>query len=183
MNLLDVQWPTEPDWHLGVTGSRKRYDENDRRWYPTASSVTALRYFLEAAVDHGAKYLHHGCCTGWDECAVHIVGRRNLDFLVYAHPPTNLTHFSQSAHAGSHVVYKPKIYRERDFDIAEQSAVLVAGPAWPEFDERSKRSGTWMTVRFGRRLSDLLYAIDMQGDLTDVTRDVVAGTDSTEVIE
>lgn len=43
-------------------------------------------------------------------------------------------------------------YRERNTRIVQQCSVLWAFPAYPEDDPRSKRSGTWMTVRIARKL-------------------------------
>jgi len=43
-------------------------------------------------------------------------------------------------------------YRERNTRLVEQCSVLYAFPAFPEDDPRSKRSGTWMTVRIARKL-------------------------------
>ena len=42
-------------------------------------------------------------------------------------------------------------YRERNTRIVDQCSTLYAFPAYPEDDPRSKRSGTWMTVRIARQ--------------------------------
>lgn len=166
--MTKIAWPREPDWHLGVTGTRKRFSE--MTWYPTDAALNELRVLLIRAEMNGAKYLHHGCCTGWDEAAVKLVNNLPLDLLVYAHPPVDGAHLSQRARAGSHVVYRPKSYRDRNMDIAEQSEILLVGAAWPELDPRSLRSGSWQTARLARRWpSHRLYAVDQQGDLSDVT--------------
>jgi hypothetical protein len=178
MEPMDITWPTEPDWHAGVTGTRKRFE--DTVTYPTVASVAMLRQLLETAVAHGAKYLHHGACTGWDEAAVNIVALTGLDYLVYAHPPINNAHLSHYALDHSHVVYRPKPYADRNIDIATASRVLLVGGMYPEFHPLARRSGTWMCARYGRRFGDALYSVNMQGELSDVTRQVVAGTDSTE---
>lgn len=176
-----IRWPEEPDWHLGVTGSRRRLavpGQGQGFEFPTADQIIGLGQFLDEAMDHGLKYVHHGCCTGWDEHTVRICRGANLDVLIYAHPPEDESFLSRYAMDASDVVAKPKGYHERDFDIAKQSSILLAGPAYPEFDPRSRRSGTWLTMRFGRRLRKHLYAIDQQGNVSDVTSEVVAGTDA-----
>lgn len=43
-------------------------------------------------------------------------------------------------------------YRERNTRIVEQCEVLYAFAAYLEADARSRRSGTWMTVRIARKL-------------------------------
>ena len=42
-------------------------------------------------------------------------------------------------------------YKDRNLRIVEHSDVLVAFPAHPEDDPRSRRSGTWQTVRMARQ--------------------------------
>src|SRR5213595_1189623 len=41
-------------------------------------------------------------------------------------------------------------YRERNLEIVRRSQHLVAFPEYPELDSRSRRSGTWQTVRLAR---------------------------------
>lgn len=178
MRPVDIEWPSEPDWHLGVTGTRKRVQDG-LVIFPTVDSLVSLRRLLEEAVAHGAKHLHHGVCTGWDEAAVEIVTLGGLDYLIYAHPPFDDRHLSWIARSKSHVIYKPKTYHDRNYDIAEASQVLLVGAAWSEDDDRSKHSGTWQTARMGRRLSRTLYSVDQQGDVSDVTR-YEPGTDTRE---
>lgn len=51
-------------------------------------------------------------------------------------------------------------YADRNQRIVQHSDVLVAFPAHPETDPRSKRSGTWQTVRMARRAGlDVLVAV------------------------
>lgn len=178
MELADIVWPTEPDWHLGVTGTRLR--DEDGVIYPTLASVSKLSLLLAEAVTHGAKYLHHGACTGWDEKAVMIASDFGMDYLIYAHPPIKDAHLSRYALDYSHVVYHPKEYADRNLDIAEASSVLLVGGRYSEFHPLARRSGTWMCARYGRRFGDALYSVNMQGELSDVTRPVAAGTDPTE---
>jgi hypothetical protein len=41
-------------------------------------------------------------------------------------------------------------YAERNLKIVETSRVLGSFPEYPEHDERSRRSGTWQTIRLAR---------------------------------
>jgi len=51
-------------------------------------------------------------------------------------------------------------YADRNQRIVQHSDVLVAFPAYPETDPRSKRSGTWQTVRMARRAGlDVLVTV------------------------
>lgn len=51
------------------------------------------------------------------------------------------------------VVYMPPgtSYRDRNQELVDRATMLVAYPAFPEVDLRSRRSGTWQTVRMARR--------------------------------
>lgn len=42
-------------------------------------------------------------------------------------------------------------YAERNQSIVDVSNILCGLPAYPEFDGRSRRSGTWQTIRMARR--------------------------------
>lgn len=42
-------------------------------------------------------------------------------------------------------------YADRNARLVAEGQAVFAFPAYPENDPRSKRSGTWMTVRMGRR--------------------------------
>jgi hypothetical protein len=43
-------------------------------------------------------------------------------------------------------------YADRNFQIVAASSQLVAFPGFAEDDERSRRSGTWQTIRMARRI-------------------------------
>ena len=174
MNIGDIAWPIQPNWHLGVTGTR--YREEDDAVYPAQVSVDLLALLIGDAAKHGASVLHHGACTGWDEAAVRAALEVAPGIVINAHPPAKDTHLSRFALEHSHVQHQPKSYWERNIDIAAWSDVMAVGAQFPEFDERSLRSGSWMAARLGRRLGATLYRISMQGELSDVTRAVVAGT-------
>lgn len=178
MKIAEIPWPVQPGWHLGVTGTR--YREDGDITYPTPVSVDLLALFIGAAKAHGATCLHHGACTGWDEAAVRAALEAAPGLTINAHPPTNDAHLSRFALDHSHVQHHPKSYRERNIDIASWADVMAVGAQFDEFDERSLRSGSWMAARFGRRLGATLYRISMHGELSDVTRVVVAGTHSVE---
>jgi len=45
----------------------------------------------------------------------------------------------------------PYEYRERNERIVDQCSVLYAFPAFPEDHPRSRRSGTWLTIRMARK--------------------------------
>lgn len=46
-------------------------------------------------------------------------------------------------------------YADRNARIVEESTVIFGLPAYPEDDPRSRRSGTWQTIRMARRAGKL----------------------------
>lgn len=179
MNRSDIAWPIQPGWHLGVTGSRYRQTP-DGMTYPTAAQVSELGVLLRLAVYHGAAVLHHGACTGWDEAAVRICDQNHPSLILEAHPPIKEDYLSSYTLTRSHIQHVPHEYRIRDEALAVVSDLIIAGPAWPEDHEKARRSGTWLTIRIGRRLGSALYSVDMYGELSDATRPIAAGANSTE---
>jgi len=57
-------------------------------------------------------------------------------------------------------------YADRNRRIVEHSDVLVAFPAHPEDDPRSRRSGTWQTIRMARQAA-LEVRVTVLGDEAD----------------
>jgi hypothetical protein len=77
---------------------------------------------------------------------------RALWFKVFVHPPDDDT---RRAYCGVHParLAAPKPYLMRNKDIVDQTSILVAAPKGPE----EKRSGTWATVRYARKLGRPIY--------------------------
>jgi hypothetical protein len=115
----------------------------------------------------GAVHLHQGCATGWDAASVPLAKKAGL--IVEAHPPIDTRYYSVEAFEQSDVLHPPKAFRARDDDIAYASAVILAGPQYPEDDSRSLRSGTWLTIRLARWYGDRVYSCNPDGSITDIT--------------
>lgn len=167
---IPVEWPTDmtPGWHLAVSGSRLRQDP-DLGTVPTHEAIEQLRTMVELAETLGATRMHHGACNGWDEEAVKCAMRTKL--VIIAHPPLDHRFLSQFSIDNSHLVLKERAFRDRNRDIAYEADILVGGPAFGENDPRSRRSGTWQTMRFGRAFGDRVYAVTMTGDSYDASED------------
>jgi hypothetical protein len=106
--------------------------------------------------------LHHGDCVGADDRMVTIARDLGVGH-VESHPPTDdrMRAFAPSDHIG-----QPLPYLKRNEAIVIASDVLIAAPDSPE----RKRSGTWATVRFARKLKRTIYIvmpcgrIEVEGD-------------------
>jgi predicted Rossmann-fold nucleotide-binding protein len=58
----------------------------------------------------------------------------------------------------------PDPYRARNARLIFLADRLIAFPAWPEGDGRSRRSGTWMTVRLAYRAQKPVELYVLNGD-------------------
>lgn len=124
---------------LGVTGTRQK---------PTTKQLHFLYDQMLLMNEQGCRTLHHGCCIGWDEAAHWLA--RSLGWKIVVHPPTNSLYLAQDPldDPGWDVeIRAEKPYRERNEDIVFESTHIIGGPQFPKDDERSKRSGSWMTLR------------------------------------
>lgn len=101
---------------------------------------------------------HHGCCIGADEEAHYIA--RELGYLIHHHPPTKRDKMARLDDLTKDVVYGAKDYMARNTDIAKMSRILIATPK--EYKEQ-QRSGTWATVRRGRRYSAVVVVVYPDG--------------------
>jgi hypothetical protein len=144
--------------HVGVSGSRHE---------PTREAWNALRFCLEQLQAMGARYLHQGCCTGWDELSVPLAHKSGM--YVVGHPPVKTDYLSETAVKESDEVWPAKSYHDRDEDIAWETAIMIIGPRYPEDHLASARSGTWLTTRLARSYGSRCYACTPYGEITDVT--------------
>lgn len=139
---------------VGVTGTRETLSNPQQH----AFFDTVLQFIRQ-----GATEVHHGACVGADAFIhFHFINQPNV--WVHVHPPTNTQYSAmlQLQRGVRRVDYEPKTYADRNGDIVEAGDVLVAAPRFPEKDERSKRSGTWMTVRKGKAAGKLVLIVDYE---------------------
>jgi len=83
---------------------------------------------------------HHGDCVGADKDFHKIMRRENIPIVI--HPPTNSSKraFCQG------VVKDPKPYLDRNQDIINESALLIAAPKDFTKPESLRGEGTWYTI-------------------------------------
>ena len=118
---------------VGFTGSRSE---------PTAQQLDWLR---ETLVRVRVTEFHHGDCIGADAAAHTVVRRLGPEIRVVIHPPTNPQY--RAFCFGDETLPEAE-YLERNRVIVRSCKLLLALPSGPEY----KRSGTWSTIRFARRL-------------------------------
>jgi hypothetical protein len=98
---------------------------------------------------------HHGGCIGSDAEADAIA--HSLGYEMHLHPPIKIDKIANlNRDLSKDTVYEAKDYLIRDTDIAKAAQVLIATPR-----ERHEvmRSGTWATIRRGRRYSTFVVII------------------------
>lgn len=116
----------------------------------TQSGMTRAQQVLvhDVLVKRVATEFHHGDCVGADAEAHGMAVRLGIPVII--HPPLNPVKraFCKGA---THVVkeLEPKEYLERNHDIVDATDMLVAVPR--DGTER-RRSGTWATIRYARKL-------------------------------
>jgi hypothetical protein len=111
----------------------------------TAGQKEELQHVLMDGVEIGFTHFHHGDCVGADEQAHDCA--KALGYLIVIHPPLNP---SKRAYCVGYETREPKDYLDRNHDIVEETAVLIAAPK-QRFEVQ--RSGTWATVRYAWQAS------------------------------
>lgn len=134
--------------HTGFTGTRDGM---------TPLQSCALRTIIAQLVG----WWHHGDCIGSDAQSHDLASE--LGLMTEIHPPLNS---DLRAWCVGHIIRKPKRYIERNHDIVDATAAMIAAPSGMR---EELRSGTWATVRYARwkaRPITVIYpdgSIEMQG--------------------
>lgn len=121
--------------HAAFTGTK--------RGCTLPQAKTLERVLLELRND-GFLWLHDGDCVGADLEAASLW--KKLKGRVQLHPPTSNKYRAFFPQADIECERRP--YLDRDKDMVECSELLVATPQ--TYDEQ-RRSGTWATIRYGRK--------------------------------
>lgn len=123
---------------VGFTGTRRGMTERQR-----------VQVAAWLALAHRA---HHGDCTGADEEFHELC--RQAGVAVVLHPPLDarLRAFCK----GAEETRLTRPYLERDHDIVDECAWLIAAP-FESYEPRPARGqGTWSTVRYARQRRRLI---------------------------
>jgi hypothetical protein len=114
-----------------------------------------VRVFRSILSGHKGAALHHGDCVGADAQAHEVACSLGRDVTI--HPPVI---GAQRAWKTSPDIRAPRPYLSRSKDIVRETDMLIAAPA--EAKEQ-RRSGTWSTVRFARKLGKPVFVISPDG--------------------
>lgn len=116
--------------NYGFTGPREGMTDNQQ---------LALAYLLRSG-----DTLRHGRCIGADAQADATGRACGCHTIAHPGPVPSLTAPTRSTE-----VRAPKPFHERNRDIVDESACLIAAPQ--TLQEEMQGSGTWQTIRYARK--------------------------------
>jgi len=142
--------PNFGEYHLGGTGTRKVHDD--------------LRNATKMWIKERMEFIHPtgvvtGGCTGFDALMGEYCALRWEDLVHVVVVPADQKAVDPwwtkptLSHVDITVVQMPEgsTYRDRNIEIIRRSHTMLGQPERPEADEKSRRSGTWQTIRLARK--------------------------------
>jgi len=139
--------------HIGFTGTQSGMTD-------TQYLITKL-FFQKYKIE--IEDVHHGDCIGAD-ADFHILVRLYSNIKIIIHPPKNK---SKRAFKQGDVILEPDEYLKRNHDIVDACNILLATP---KENEEVLRSGTWATIRYGKKSKKMVIIIFPDGKV-DITND------------
>lgn len=139
--------------HIGFTGTRRGMTFMQRH------RVNGLVW--RGRADKGSE-AHHGCCEGADT-EFHAISY-DAGYRLHGHPPKNPVYRARLTFRLSDILHPEKPYLERNRDIVDACEVLIAAPGE---DEEQLRSGTWSTVRYGRKAGRCIIIVRPDGSVSE----------------
>ena len=131
---------------LGFTGTRHGMTE------------VQLKEFKKLVDSKQFEEFHHGVCVGSDKQAHDYIDsiKKERNIKVVGHPGQDKKH---RADCECDIMMKPLPYLDRNKNIISHADILIATPDTKE----RVRSGTWATVRYGRKKGMRIYVIHKNG--------------------
>lgn len=138
---------------FGFTGTRAGMTREQR----SAFGLLMDHHGGEGFMHQYRPEFHHGDCIGSDFEAHNIA--HMFEWRIVLHPPSNS---SQRAFCSADEEREPKPYLDRNKDIVNETAVLIATPG--EMEEQL-RSGTWSTIRYARKKGKRIIVLYPDGSM------------------
>jgi len=133
-------------YHIGFTGTQIGM---------TDPQYSITRLFIKK-YSNEIKDVHHGDCIGAD-ADFHLLVRLFSNIQIVIHPPKNK---SKRAFSKGDVMLEPDEYIKRNHDIVDACDILIATP---KENEEVLRSGTWATIRYGKKTGKKVIIIFPDG--------------------
>jgi hypothetical protein len=89
----------------------------------------------------------HGMCAGGDTEFHDLIRALKRKVWIKGYPPTEQGKFFVNRKCDE--LQEPKEYLDRDRDIVDEADVMIATP---ETAEEKRRSGTWYTIRYAKKV-------------------------------
>ena len=137
--------------HIGFTGTQVGMTD--------AQFSIARLFFQKYRIE--IEDVHHGDCIGADD-DFHTLVRLHSNIKIVIHPPKNK---SKRAFKQGDVILEPDEYLKRNHDIVDACNILIATP---KENEEVLRSGTWATIRYGKKSKKMVIIIFPDGKV-DIT--------------
>ena len=132
---------------IGFTGTRKGMTPDQLiRFVETIGAIEKKSEIVE---------FHHGGCIGADNDA-HILLKPMRTIAIVVHPPIDKT-YTFNYFSGASKILPEKEYLDRNHDIVDACQILIA---CPKEKKEVKRSGTWATIRYARRIGKPVFVIE-----------------------
>lgn len=129
-----------------------RYGFTGNRFGMSDKQKTQIRGILQKDIDDGKKIeVHHGDCVGSDADFHKICEEMKISIII--HPPSDN---KLRAFCKSETIYSTKDYLIRNQDIVNESEQILACPV---DGNEVLRSGTWSTIRYGRKMKKIVHII------------------------
>lgn len=137
--------------HVGFTGTRQGMSSYQK--------AVLKRSMAAASSTDTTNILHHGDCKGADAEA-HAIAIE-LGWKVIIHPP--IKRIMRAYCDDGAVVLPPMDYLARDEEIVRVSNFMFAAP---KSNKEERRSGTWYTVRYARKMGKRVILLNRDEEFT-----------------
>jgi hypothetical protein len=120
---------------IGFTGTRNGMSQSQKE------------HFVLKCDELGITEFHHGDCEGADAEAHDIVREFFPHVWIEVYPPKS-TYLQAYRKGDKH--HAPEEYLTRDHNIVNNTEYLIGAP---KSDVEERRSGSWATIRYARKIS------------------------------
>ena len=127
---------------IGFTGTREGMSQHQKE------------QFVLKMEELGPTEFHHGDCVGADADAHDIVRAFFPDVKIVVYPPVST---KQRAFRQGDEFKEPESYITRDHKIVDGTECLIGTPLQ---NDEILRSGTWATIRYGRKTGKTVFVLE-----------------------